>query len=87
LVELAAEHGSRYIPGCLDPCRWALDFTLPLIFIALVIPRITTLAAGTAAITAGVVSILALVMPFKLGLVVAALAGILAGMLVEGRQA
>ncbi len=73
--------------GALIPASWALDFTLPLIFIALVVPRITSLAAGSAALTAGVISIVALDMPYKLGLVVAAVAGILAGMLVEGREA
>ncbi|OGO28193.1 MAG: branched-chain amino acid ABC transporter permease [Chloroflexi bacterium RBG_16_54_18] len=73
--------------GALIPASWALDFTLPLIFIALVVPRITTLAAGTAAITAGIVSIFALDTPYRLGLVAASLAGIMAGMLVEGRKA
>jgi len=72
--------------GALIPASWALDFTLPLIFIALVVPRITSLAARSAALTAGVISIVALDMPYKLGLVVAAVAGILAGMLVEGRE-
>lgn len=73
--------------GALIPASWALDFTLPLIFIALVVPRITNLAAGSAALTAGVISIAALGLPYKLGLVLAAMAGILAGMLVEGREA
>lgn len=72
--------------GALIPAGWALDFTLPLIFIALVVPRITSLAAASAALTAGVISIVALDMPYKLGLVVAAVTGILAGMLVEGRE-
>lgn len=73
--------------GALIPASWSLDFTLPLIFIALVVPRITSRAALAAALTAGAVSIAALLWPYKLGLLTAALAGILVGMLVEGRTA
>lgn len=72
--------------GALIPAGWALDFTLPLIFIALVVPRITSRAALAAALTAGVISVIAYLLPYRLGLVSAALAGILVGMLVESRH-
>lgn len=72
--------------GALVPASWSLDFTLALTFIALVVPRITTRASAAAAVTAGVVALLALSLPYRLGLVLAAVAGILAGFFLEGRE-
>lgn len=72
--------------GALIPAGWALDFTLPLIFIALVVPRITSRAALACAITAGTISVIAYLLPYRLGLVTAALAGILVGILVESKE-
>jgi predicted branched-subunit amino acid permease len=69
--------------GAQIPASWPLDFFLALTFIALVIPALEDWAAAAAALTAGLVSILAFNLPFKLGLVAAALVGIAAGMLVE----
>jgi 4-azaleucine resistance transporter AzlC len=69
--------------GAQIPASWPLAFFLPLTFIALVVPNVTDWAAAAAALTAGVVSVLAFNMPFKLGLVLAALVGVTAGMAVE----
>ncbi len=69
--------------GAQIPASWPLDFFLALTFIALVIPALEDWAAAAAALTAGLVSVLAFNMPFKLGLVVAAFVGIASGMLVE----
>jgi len=68
------------------PSRWSLDFTLPLIFIALVVPAMKDRADVAAALTAGGVAMLAAGLPLKLGLVAAALAGILGGVAVEWRR-
>lgn len=68
------------------PARWSLDFTLPLIFIALVVPAMKDRADVAAALTAGGVAMLAAGLPLKLGLVAAALAGILGGLTVEWRR-
>ena len=68
------------------PSRWSLDFTLPLIFIALVVPAMKDRADVAAALTAGGVAMLAAGLPLKLGLVAAALAGILGGLTVEWRR-
>jgi 4-azaleucine resistance transporter AzlC len=68
------------------PSTWSLDFTLPLIFIALVVPAMKDRADVVAALTAGGVALLAAGLPLKLGLVAAALAGILGGLAVEGRR-
>lgn len=69
--------------GTQVPDSWSLDFTVPLVFIALVIPTLTDRAALLAALSAGVVALLALGLPFNLGLIVAAFVGIIVGMTME----
>ena len=69
--------------GAAIPAAWQLDFTLPLTFIAIVVPGMRNRPALAAAVVAGVVSILAFGLEFKLGLIVAAIAGIVAGGLAE----
>jgi 4-azaleucine resistance transporter AzlC len=69
--------------GAQIPAAWGLDFTLALTFIALVFPVIRDRPTLLAAFSAGLTSILAAGMPYKLGLVTAALVGILAGLLSE----
>ena len=66
--------------GTQVPASWSLDFTLALTFIALVVPNIKDRPSAVAAITAGVTEMFAYGLPYKLGLVAAALAGILAGL-------
>ncbi len=72
--------------GAVVPDSWSLDFSLALTFISLVVPNIKDRAALAAALSAGLVAIIAFSMPYKLGLVTAAMVGILAGLLVEGRK-
>lgn len=69
--------------GTQVPSSWGLDFTLALTFIALVFPVIRDRPTLFAAAAAGITSILAAGLPYKLGLVSAALVGILAGLLAE----
>lgn len=71
--------------GAVVPESWSLDFTLALTFIALVTPVLKDRASLAAALSAGAVAVLAFAMPYRLGLLTAALAGILVGLLVEGR--
>lgn len=59
---------------------WALDFAIPLVFIALLIPMLKDRAGLAAAAAGGVVSVLAFGLPYKLGIMAAALIGILAGL-------
>ncbi len=66
-----------------DPSVLGLDFALPVVFIALLVPQLKTRAGIIAAIAAGVVAVLTFALPNKLGLLVAIAAGILAGMVVE----
>lgn len=71
--------------GAAVPRGWSLDFALPLTFIALVLPSLRSRAGGAAAVSAGVVAVLAAGLPYKLGLMLAAAAGIAAG-LIAGKE-
>jgi 4-azaleucine resistance transporter AzlC len=71
--------------GAQIPATWPLGFILPLTFIALVVPAIKDRAGVAAALAAGTVGLLALGLPYKTGLLLAALVGITTGLLVEGR--
>jgi predicted branched-subunit amino acid permease len=69
--------------GAQIPHGWSLDFALALTFIAIVFPTLKDLATTGAALVAGVVAVLAYGVPYKLGLIVAAAAGIVVGLAVE----
>ena len=73
--------------GRLIPQDWPLDFIIPLTFIALVVPLLSSRAMLCAALAGGAASVL-LVLPLKLNLIAAALIGIVVGMVCEktGRQ-
>ncbi len=71
--------------GASIPASWRLDFALPLTFLAMVVPVLTDAPVVAAALTAGVVALLAYGLPYKLGLIVAALAGISVGTVLERR--
>ena len=66
--------------GAVIPAEWSLDFTIALTFIALAMPAISDRPALVAALSAGTTAVLAYALPFKLGLVLASLVGIGAGM-------
>jgi predicted branched-subunit amino acid permease len=73
--------------GARIPPSWPLDFVLPLTFIALVVPALRDRASLAAALVAGVVGVAAFSFPYKTGLLLAALVGILTGLLLErGRE-
>jgi 4-azaleucine resistance transporter AzlC len=72
--------------GASVPADWPLDFALPLTFIALMVPLVRDRAGVAAGVAAGLVVLVAAGLPFKLGLLVAALAGMVAGLLAEGRS-
>ena len=72
--------------GTAIPKEWPLDFALPLTFIAMVIPALKNRPMVAAAVSAGLVAVLANSLPFKLGLILAALTGILVGTVLEGRK-
>jgi predicted branched-subunit amino acid permease len=61
----------------------SLDFVLPLIFIALALPAIKDSTTGAAALSAGVAAVLCAALPLNLGLISAALVGVLGGLVAE----
>jgi 4-azaleucine resistance transporter AzlC len=71
--------------GAQISATWALDFTLPLVFIALVVPMLKDRTGLVAAAAGGVISTLAFGLPYKLGILVAAFMGIAAGLGSERR--
>jgi 4-azaleucine resistance transporter AzlC len=72
--------------GAAVPASWPLDFTLPLTFIAILTPSLKDRPSTAAAVCAGGAALLGAGLPYKLGLILAALVGILVGMLLEGRK-
>jgi 4-azaleucine resistance transporter AzlC len=70
--------------GAAIPESWSLDFALPLTLIAMLVPVLRGRPAIAAALSAGVVALLGFSLPYKLGLILAALVGILVGVLLEG---
>ncbi len=69
--------------GSAIPAAWSLDFALPLTFIAIVVPSLKSRPAAAAALSAGLVALAANSLPYKLGLILAALLGIIVGMAAE----
>lgn len=67
------------------PAGWSLDFALALTFIAIVVPGLKNKADVAAALVGGTVALLAWGLPYKLGLTIAAFAGIAAGLVVARR--
>ena len=67
------------------PASWSLDFTIALTFIALLVPALRDRPSAAAALSAGVIAVLAAGLPYKLGLIVAAISGMAVGLWVEMR--
>lgn len=65
--------------GAQIPDSWALDFALPIAFLAMIAPMLRTPAHVVAMLVSIVVAILAVGIPYNLGLLVAGLAGMIAG--------
>jgi len=73
--------------GAQVPASWSLDFTLALTFIALVVPALKDRPSVAAALSAGVTALLVYGLPYKLGLIVAAVVGIAVGIWLERKGA
>lgn len=69
--------------GAQVPDSWALDFAIPITFLAMIAPMFRTLAHVVAALVAVVVSLLCAGVPYSLGLIIAGIAGMMAGAQVE----
>lgn len=73
--------------GARIPSSWNLDFALPLTFIALIAPTLVDRPTWAAAAAAGISAVALSSLPYRLGLLAAALIGIGVGVLLEGRLA
>ena len=69
--------------GSVVPPSWELDFSIPLMFLALLVPALKDRPCWAAAAVAGTVVLLARGLPYNLGMMVGAVAGIAAGLLAE----
>ena len=67
--------------GATIPPEWSLEFSIPLTFIAVVVPILRRRADFVACATAGVISVAGQSLPWKSWIILAALGGILAGWL------
>jgi predicted branched-subunit amino acid permease len=74
------------VAGAAVPASWSLDFAVTLSFISLLIPAVRTRADLAAAIVAGAVALVAAGLPYRLSLVVASIAGIAVGMMLEAKR-
>lgn len=73
--------------GARVPPQWSLDFAAPLSFIAIWIPSLKDRPLVVAAIVGGLGAVLLSFLPYRLGVLFGALAGITAGYIVEAQRA
>ena len=71
--------------GAQLPANLGLEFALPLTFIAIVVPMISSTALLSAALAAAAVAVALAALPYKIGLFLAALAGLVVGVVMTGR--
>lgn len=69
--------------GASIPESWSLGFAIPLSFLALLVPNIRGAATLGAAVVGGALAVLATNMPYNLGLVIASVGGVTAGLVIE----
>lgn len=66
-----------------DASGWGLDVAMPVTFIGMIIPFVKTTPMAVCVLTAGATALLTLALPYKLGIVVSAFAGIASGLAAE----
>jgi len=69
--------------GAVIPKNWPLDFAIALTFIALLVPTLKDRSRVIVSITAGVVALSTIDLPFRLNIVVAVLVAVAVGLLTE----
>jgi 4-azaleucine resistance transporter AzlC len=72
--------------GSIVPPSWQLEFSIPLMFLALLVPALKDKPCWVAAIVAGIVVLAGKGLPYNLGLIVGSAAGIAAGLLAERKR-
>jgi len=66
-----------------DLATWGLDVAMPIAFIGMTIPFVRSLPMVVCVSAAGTCGLITVGLPYKLGIIVSALAGVLAGLLTE----
>jgi len=66
-----------------DASDWGLDVAMPIAFIGMVIPFVKSVPMVVCVLAAGAASLLTLGLPYKLGIIVSAFVGIIAGLVTE----
>ena len=66
-----------------DAASWGLDVAMPIAFIGMTIPFVKNVPMVVCVFTAGACGLLTVGLPYKLGIVISALAGVLAGLISE----
>jgi 4-azaleucine resistance transporter AzlC len=69
--------------GASIPESWSLDYAIPLVFLALLVPALRDRPSVVAAVVGGVVALAANDVSYNLGLLIGALSGIAAGVIAE----
>ncbi len=69
--------------GASIPETWSLDFAIPLVFLALLVPALRDRPTVVAAVVGGMVALVANDASYNLGLLIGALSGIAAGVVAE----
>jgi 4-azaleucine resistance transporter AzlC len=69
--------------GAQVPASWSLDFTVPLIFLVLLVPAIKSRTELIAALVGGGVAVAAAGAPYGLGLMIGAVSGVIAGVIAQ----
>ena len=72
--------------GAEVPPEWSLDFAIPLVFMALLFPAISDRSTAVAAVVGAATAIVAQPLAYNLGLPIAAISGIVAGLVTESRR-
>jgi len=75
--------GIGILLGAHIPGSWSLDFALPLTFMALIATALTNQSDWAAALSAGFMAVALVGLPYKMGLLLASIVGITAGVVVE----
>lgn len=76
---------SGFLVGSFIPESWQLEFAIPMTFAALLILAVRTRAGLLAAVVGGIVAVAAADLPYGLGLMCGATAGVLAGLMADRR--
>lgn len=83
--QLATLAGIAFGQAVPDVAKWGLDFAMIATFIGIAVPMIRTRPQLASALVAATVALLTWELPYKLGLIAAALSGIIVGVWLEQR--